>query len=88
VRRDLGRMPRVSRLGLVAMVGAGGLDVVTHLFSGGHAGHHGIGAEHLAHVLGIAGMVLVLAGVVVDGARRQLRQRAVRTGGPDGHAHR
>lgn len=43
---------------------------------------------HVADLLGIAGMFLVLAGVAVDAARPQLRQRAVRNGGFDGHAHR
>ena len=41
-----------------------------------------------AHVLGIAGMALVLVGVVIHGARRQVRQRAVANGGLDTNAHR
>ncbi len=71
------------------MVVDGVLDVAVHLMTDVHAGHHGhFGPEHLAHLLGIAGMFLVLAGVVIDGARRQLRQRAARNGGFDSHAHR
>ena len=82
-------MPPVSKLGLALMVFAGVLDVVVHVAGDGHTGHHHeLGPEHLAHFLSIAGMVLVLAGVVTDGARRQLRRRAVRNGGFDANAHR
>ena len=85
---ELGRIPATSKLGLAVMVIAGAVDVAAHLMTDVHAGHHGeFGAGHLAHLVGIAGMLLVLAGVVIDGARRQLRQRAARNGGSDGHAH-
>ena len=86
--KELRRIPLVSMLGLVVMVFAGVFDVVVHMLGSPHAGHHEFGPEQLAHLLGIAGMVLILAGVVIDGARRQLRQRAARNGGFDGHAHR
>ena len=46
--------------------------------------HHGTdhsGGEHIAHLVVIAGMVLVLVGVVVDGARRQFARRR------GGHLH-
>lgn len=86
---ELGRIPLASKLGLAVMVFAGVFDVAVHLMTDVHAHHHeAFGLEHLAHLLGIAGMLLVLAGVVVHGARRQLRQRAARNGGFDGHAHR
>ena len=85
---ELRRIPSASKLGLAVMVFAGVLDVVVHLLAGPHRGHREFGPEHLAHLSGIAGMVLVLAGVVIDGARRQLRQRAAHNGGFDGHAHR
>ena len=84
-----GRIPPASKLGLALMVFAGVLDVAVHLMTDVHAHHHeAFGLEHLAHLLGIAGMLLVLAGVVVNGARRQFRQRAARNGGLDSHAHR
>ena len=82
--RTVGRLPLVMITGLLAMAAGGVLDVVVHL----HAGHHGAVPEHLAHLVGVAGMVLVLAGVVIDGLRRQLRQRAARNGGFDHDAHR
>ena len=86
---ELRRIPLTSKLGLAVMVFAGVLDVAVHLMTDVHAGHRGdFGAEHFAHLLGIAGMLLVLAGVVIHGARRQLRQRAARIGGFDCHAHR
>ena len=82
-------MPAASKLGATLVVFAGAFDVAVHLLTKVHAGHRaGFGAEHGAHLLGIAGMFLVLAGVVFDGARRELRQRAARNGGFDGHAHR
>jgi len=89
--RTVRRLPLVMIIGLLAMAAAGVLDVVVHLGSvgsSGHVGHHGVVPEHLAHLVGVAGMVLVLAGVVIDGLRRQLRQRAARNGGFDRDAHR
>jgi hypothetical protein len=83
--RDL---PAVSRAGLLLMVAAGAFDVIVHLTAGDHASHHGFGLEHAAHLLGVVGMVLVLAGVVIHGARRQLRRVAAKPGGLDPNAHR
>lgn len=72
------------------MLAALALDAAIHLASDGHAGHEHLGSEHLAHLLGIVGMVLVLAGVVIHGARRQLRRArgAAHHGGLDPNAHR
>lgn len=83
--RDL---PLVSRIGLLLMVAAGSLDVIVHLASGDHAGHQGFGPEHAAQLIGVVGMVLVLAGVVIHGARRQFRRAAAKPGGLDPNAHR
>jgi hypothetical protein len=80
--------PALSRIGLLLMVGAGAFDVVVHLAAGAHAGKHGFGPEHAAHLIGVVGMVLVLAGVVTYGARRQLRRPAAKPGGLDPNAHR
>jgi glutamate-1-semialdehyde aminotransferase len=81
IRADLRALPPVIRTGL-AVVGFGGLaDVVTHLsFAGpGEPGGH-TAAQLSAHAVAFAGMVLVLAGVVVDGARQsRARRRAERT---------
>lgn len=80
--------PAVSRIGLLLLVAAGAFDVVVHLTAGEHAGHHGFGLEHVAHLLGVVGMVFVLTGVVTYGARRQLRRAAAKRGGLDPNAHR
>jgi hypothetical protein len=91
VRRRLGEvseLPAVSRAGLLLMVAAGVVDVIVHQASGDHAGHQGFGPEHAAHLLGVVGMVVVLAGVVIDGARRQLRHMAANPGGLDPNARR
>lgn len=81
-------LPSLTRAGLLLMVAAGAFDVLVHLMSGDHGGHHGFGPEHAAHLLGVVGMVLVLAGVVTHGARRQLRRLAAKPGGLDPNAHR
>jgi hypothetical protein len=85
---EVAGFPLLSRAGLLMMVAAGAIDVIVHLASGDHAGHYGFGAEHAAHLLGVVGMVLVLAGVVTYGARRQLRRAAAKPGGLDPNAHR
>lgn len=86
--REAGAFPALSRVGLLLMIAAGAFDVVVHLSAAEHAGHHGFGLEQAAHLLGVVGMVLVLAGVVVYGARRQLRRVAAKPGGLDPNAHR
>jgi len=80
--------PALSRIGLLLMVAAGAFDVIVHLTAGEHAGHHGFGPEHVAHLLGVVGMVFVLTGVMTYGARRQLRRAAAKRGGLDPNAHR
>lgn len=86
---ELRRIPVAGKFGLAVVVMAGVLDVAVHLMTDVHAHHHAaFGPEHLAHLLRIAGMVFVLAGVVITGAHRQLRQRAARIGGLDNYAHR
>ena len=75
-------------LGVAVMAAGGVLDVVDHVGLTGHGGHGDFGHEHLAHLVGIAGMSLVLAGVVLHGARRHRRPRAAMNGGLDSNAHR
>lgn len=86
--REARAFPILSRIGLLLMLAAGALDVLVHPASGDHAGHLRFAPEHAAHLLGVVGMVLVLAGVVVDGARRQPRRTAAKPGGLDPNAHR
>ena len=83
VAADVGRMPRLVHVGMALAIGAFGLDVLVHLSPAAH--DHAIGfrpEEHLAHLAGIAAMVLILAGVVIDGARRNRSRRRT------SHAHR
>ena len=84
----LRHLPILMLIGLAVMAVGGALDVVLHFGPAqGHA-HDGFVSEHLAHLVGISGMSLVLAGVVIHGVRRQRRRPAVQQGGLDSHAHR
>lgn len=85
--RLLRRIPLVVLSGLLLVAAGGIVDVVVHL---GPAHFHGSGGidEHGAHLMGIAGMVLVLAGVVTHGVRRQRRSRGPQHGGLDRNAFR
>ena len=86
--REVARLPLATRIGLGVMVVAATLDIAFHLLAAPHGAHGSWGVEHTAHVLGIAGTVLVLAGLVTHGARRQFRPRADISGGLDCNAHR
>ena len=84
----LRRLPPLMVVGLLVMAIGGVLDLVVHVQPAGHGHHAGFGSEHVAHIVGIAGMFIVLAGVVLHGARRHRRPRADRHGGLDPNAHR
>ena len=86
--RGLRRLPVLMLAGLLVMAIGGLLDVVIHVAPTAHAHDVDLVSEHLAHVVGIAGMSLVLAGLVLHGARRHRRPRAARSGGLDSTAHR
>lgn len=63
--------PHLTRGGLVVMGIGLGLDVTLHALSGAAA------PEHVAHAVIIAGMVLVILGVIADGiGRTRYRQRS------------
>ena len=68
-------------VGLAVMAAGGALDVFLHLGPTQEHAHEGLISEHLAHLVGIAGMSLVLAGVVIHGVRRQRRVWAAKQGG-------
>jgi hypothetical protein len=72
------RPPVLSVLGLL-LIGAGlALDVLVHLALPATGHHHTTGfspSEHTAHLVVMVGMALTLAGVVIDGARRNHRPR-------------
>jgi predicted phage tail protein len=85
--------PLLARIGLVGMVLGAVLDIAMSLTAGTHVMHQGMqmGVNHTGHLIALAGMVLVLAGVVFDGARRQRNRRssaAKDSGGLDSNAHR
>jgi hypothetical protein len=83
------RLPLAMSLGLLLMVIGGVMDVGIHLAQLDHHAHASFASEHAAHVVGIAGMSLVLAGVVTHGVRHTTRRRrAANQGGSDSHAHR
>jgi hypothetical protein len=88
------RFPWLSIAGLV-VIGAGlALNVFVLLTPGVAVHEHGHAAsglsEHTAHLVVLIGMVLTLAGVVIDGARRQIphRHTPVPSERSHGHAHR
>jgi hypothetical protein len=86
--RALRRLPVAVLIGLAVMAVGGVLDVVIHLGPAEHHVHQGVVSEHVAHLVGIAGMTLVLAGVVIHGVRSHRRPPTANHGGSDSHAHR
>ena len=86
--KRLGRLPLAVLIGVAVMVVGGVLDVAIHLGPVEHHVHGGFSSEHVAHLVGIAGMTLVLVGVVIHGVRSHRRPRAANHGGSHGHAHR
>jgi len=73
------RPPLMSLLGVAVAVAGVALHLAVHLTApaDGHEHLH-VGfslSEHTAHLVVMLGMVLTLAGFVIDGARRQLERR-------------
>jgi hypothetical protein len=69
------RPPLLALIGVAIALGGLGLDTIVHL-TAVEAHHHEIGfslQEHGAHLVGLIGMVVALAGVVISGTRRQER---------------
>jgi hypothetical protein len=87
VGRTARRLPPVILVGVVLMVAGALLDVIV-LASAGHHGHEELAGQHLAHMAAVAGMVLVLVGVVTRGVRSHRRAKAATHGGLDHDAHR
>lgn len=85
----LRRLPLPMVIGLALMAAGGVLDLVIHLGPVDHHAHGAVLSAHGAHVVGIAGMALVLASLVLHGARHHQRRASAATqGGPDSNAHR
>lgn len=81
-------LPLVILIGLVLMAAGALLDVVFQVGPASHHGHEGLGGDHIGHLVAIAGMALVLVGVVAHGVRNRRRPGAASHGGLDHDAHR
>ena len=82
-------LPLVILIGLVLMAAGALLDVVFQLGPASHHGHQrASGRSHIGHLVAIAGMALVLVGVVAHGVRNHRRSGAASHGGLDHDAHR
>jgi hypothetical protein len=87
--RKARRLPLVILIGLVLMAAGALLDVAIQLGTASHHAHHeGFGRAHVGHLVAIAGMVLVLVGVVAHGVRSHRRPGAATHGGLAHDAHR
>jgi hypothetical protein len=78
LRAQLERLPLLARPGLVVLIAGVLLDLLAPALGGGHASHH-TGSGQFGHLMAMAGMTTTLAGVVIDGARRQVRPRTADT---------
>ena len=83
--RDAKAIPLVVQLGVIALIASGVADVVLHAITPEVAGHDvHTPLELAAHVAGLVSMVVILLGVVTDGARRTSYRRRSRDGEPKG----
>ena len=80
--RDAKAAPLIVQVGVVALVLSGVADVVLHAITPAVAGHDvHTPPELAAHFAGMVSMVVILLGVVTDGARRTSYRR--RAGGTE-----
>ncbi len=88
--RDARELPSVTVVGFGVVALAGAMEVLLYLAAGHHGAHvhGGFAPEQGAHLLGLIGMVLALAGVIHDAVRRPTRRSSANSGGLDPHAHR
>ena len=69
------RPPLLSLLGLGVVVVGVVVDLFVHFSAGPVHDHGGFSpSEHSAHLIVVLGMAISLAGVVIDGVRRQARR--------------
>ena len=91
VIEELQRLPPLARIGLAVLVTGAALDIAINLTGSPHAMHQAMSPNHVGHLVALAGMVLVLAAVVINAVRRQ-RSRGASTaensGGLETNAHR
>ena len=69
------RLPFAARLGFVVLVFGVVEDLAAHSLDGGSAVGGHTATELLGHLIVFVGMVLILLGVVVDGARQAIARR-------------
>ena len=88
--RDARDLPSVTVVGFGVLGLAAVMEVLLYLAAGNPGGHEhgGFAPEHEAHLLGIIGMVVTLAGVIHDAVRHPTRRSSAKTGGLQPHAHR
>ena len=68
--RDAKAVPLVVKIGVIALIASGLADIVLHAITPQIAGHDvHTPAELAAHFAGFVSMVVILLGVVIDGAR-------------------
>ena len=86
---DAKELPSLTVVGFGVVALAGAMEVLLYLAAGSPAvhSHGGFAPERGAHLLGITGMVLTLAGIFIE-ARRPIRRSSAKTGGLDPHAYR
>lgn len=78
---ELLSLPPLVHAGLVILVLGGLADIAAHLEVAGHADHlheHTV-SELTAHLIAFVGMVVILLGVVLHGARQTFRGRPEET---------
>ena len=74
LRVQLARLPLLARAGLAVLIAGVLIDLLAPVLGGSHPSHH-TGTGHVGHLVAMAGMAATLAGVVIDGARRDTRLR-------------
>ena len=79
--RDVREIPSLSVVGFGVIALAGLMEVLLYLAASEMAGHihDGFAPEKGAHLLGIIGMVLTLAGVIHESARRPTRRSSAKS---------
>jgi hypothetical protein len=83
--RDAKAVPLVVQIGVIALIASGVADVVLHAITPEVAGHDvHTPLELAAHIAGLVSMVVILLGVVTDGARRTSYRRRSGDGEPKG----
>ena len=87
---DAKELPSLTVVGFGVMALAGVMEVLLFLAAGSQTGHMhgGFAPERGAPLLGITGMVITLAGVVIEAARHPSRRSSAPLRGSDSHAHR